>query len=375
MITLNKYKEILKLCTGTQNNKDVDGWETLKEFKHTWSNLAFNYKVYKKDNNIVIALAGTNLFSQNDLRNDWAIWNNNDYKHIPSQFGEAERLYNRVKLKYPKARIVFVGYSLGGSIANLLSHRTGKPSYAIAPIGSKHIAEAYPNYFKFNGNNIMTFGRLGDYLFRKHFYEQSGQIYILPNLKKDEKGIYLKIAANHLLHNFKPQEILKAKIYKKEAKPAQIKNSEIFSSFEPIWSKKLLNNSNANQTFNQSHNKNHSDLYVMPPVVNNTPNVVYNCGLGNMNKVPNNSYQSTVIPAAYTPKYNYTNIPQIDFNRNFPKTVMPQMMPITIMQPVNFSSAPSVYNNISLSGNTLNIPLAVTALDLLINILKNNRKY
>lgn len=186
MITLNKYKEILKLCTGTQNNKDVDGWETLKEFKHTWSNLAFNYKVYKKDNNIVIALAGTNLFSQNDLRNDWAIWNNNDYKHIPSQFGEAERLYNRVKLKYPKARIVFVGY---------------------------------------------------------------------------------------------------------------------------------------------------------------------------------------------TPKYNYTNIPQIDFNRNFPKTVMPQMMPITIMQPVNFSSAPSVYNNISLSGNTLNIPLAVTALDLLINILKNNRKY
>lgn len=32
MITLNKYKEILNLCKGAHNDKDVYGWETLHEF-------------------------------------------------------------------------------------------------------------------------------------------------------------------------------------------------------------------------------------------------------------------------------------------------------------------------------------------------------
>lgn len=37
MITLAGFKEILTLCKGAHNNRDVKGWETLHKFDHMFN--------------------------------------------------------------------------------------------------------------------------------------------------------------------------------------------------------------------------------------------------------------------------------------------------------------------------------------------------
>ena len=101
MTKYNSYKEILDLCNAGHHNKDLKGWETLNEFDNSSKNKDFNAKVYKQGNRIVISIAGTNMDSKNDINNDRAIFLN----HIPSQYGDAERLYNQVKAKYPNTQI------------------------------------------------------------------------------------------------------------------------------------------------------------------------------------------------------------------------------------------------------------------------------
>ena len=206
-----RYTETIALCRGAQNNKDVPNWTTLHEFDNTSKNKDFDAKVYKQGNRVVIAIAGTNIKSANDLRNDRTIFKGN----IPSQYGDAERLYNSVKEKYGSVNIEFVGYSLGGTLANLLSHRTGLPSHAIAPIGSKHIADANKDYFKYDGSNITTYGRLADGLFRNSLLnkQQSGKIVLLPDLKANQKGYLYSSFENHFLHNFGKENFSDARIF------------------------------------------------------------------------------------------------------------------------------------------------------------------
>jgi len=198
------YNDIIELINGTQYKKDVKGWETLRNFDNNSSNNAFDYKVYKQGNKIVLALSGTNILSQNDLRNDIAIGRGK----IPSQYGDAERLYNNVKQKYPEADIETVGYSLGGSVANLLSHRTGIPSYAVEPIGSQHIVDKNKDYFKYDGSNITTYGRNGDLLYNINKNKQSGNVKTMQDLPSKNP---LNFGINHILDTITPQDLFKAK--------------------------------------------------------------------------------------------------------------------------------------------------------------------
>lgn len=206
MTKYNSYKEILDLCNAGHHNKDLKGWETLNEFDNSSKNKDFNAKVYKQGNRIVISIAGTNMDSKNDINNDRAIFLN----HIPSQYGDVERLYNQVKAKYPNAKIESTGYSLGGTLSNLLSHRTGIKSTAIAPIGSQHIVNKHKDYFKYDGSNITTYGRKGDFLFNSNLNRQSGNIYIIPNMPKEH---IKKVEDPHLLHNYNPYDLYQAQPY------------------------------------------------------------------------------------------------------------------------------------------------------------------
>ncbi len=78
------------MCNGAHNKKDVKGWNTLHEFNNSSPNKDFDARVYKQGNRVVIAFAGTYMNRKNDKLNDLAIFN--PLNHIPSQFGDAERL-------------------------------------------------------------------------------------------------------------------------------------------------------------------------------------------------------------------------------------------------------------------------------------------
>ena len=97
-----------------------------------------------------------------------------------------------------------------------MSHRTGLPSNALAPVGSEHIAKAYPQYFPYKGENITTYGRKRDIFFYSNISKQSGDIVILPDLAKNELGTDVSVVENHYLHNFQPYQIYQAKPYEKK---------------------------------------------------------------------------------------------------------------------------------------------------------------
>lgn len=205
MKNIISYKDFYEVLDATQNKKTLKGWENLHKFDNITSNKDFDARVYKRGNKIVICYAGSNPLSPDDLKNDRVIWCTDN---IPSQYYDAERLYNIVKNKYPDADIETTGYSLGGTLSNLLSHRTGIRSTVLGPIGSKHIANKHKDYFKYDDSNITTYGRLGDPLFNISLSRQSGKIYIIPDKKGKMESIY---GCQHLLGTYEPFDFYIAK--------------------------------------------------------------------------------------------------------------------------------------------------------------------
>ena len=66
-----------------------------------------------------MAFSGANISQIKDDKDSLKILYSNK---IPKQYLDAENLYNLVKSKYPNSQIELTGYSLGGTISNLLAH-------------------------------------------------------------------------------------------------------------------------------------------------------------------------------------------------------------------------------------------------------------
>jgi hypothetical protein len=204
MKNFNEHKQTLDLLDGVQHNKDVRGWSTLHEFDNVSQNKSFTSKVYKQGNKIVIALAGSTEI--NDASDDLAIL----FGQRPPQYNDAKLLYEKVKAKYPNADIESTGYSLGGTLSNLLSHHTGIKSTALAPIGSKSIAEKDHIEFPYGDSNIKTYGRESDIAFNFNKFRQSGEVNLLPDTQEIP---YKEWPAQHLLHNYTIYDFLQAQQY------------------------------------------------------------------------------------------------------------------------------------------------------------------
>ena len=220
MTKLNN-NDIFQLIYGVQNKEDRPGWTTLHEFDDIAANKDFTAKTYKKGNTIVISLAGSK--EADDFKNALSIMNSNK---IPPQYWDAKAYYERVRRKYPNADIEFTGYSLGASLANLLSLHTGLPSSVIAPVGSKHIAAANKKEFTYDDSRIKSFGRKSDNLFNMNLDKQSGQIYIIPDLEVNRfpsnklysnlnRNINNRILRPHLLGNYNGRSLDAAVPYQK----------------------------------------------------------------------------------------------------------------------------------------------------------------
>ena len=190
------FDEALMFCTGAQENKDVTGWRTLKEYETFIPNPSFDAKVYQQGNDIVIAYAGTNTKDTNDLINDMNLF----FNKISTQYQNAKDLHAKIKHDFPNANIKLTGYSLGGTLANMVSCETGTPSTAIAPIGGKAAVSNNKYYFKYGDKNVVSYGHSADLFFGKQLNDQLGSVKLLPNANP------INSIAAHLLHNFKPND-------------------------------------------------------------------------------------------------------------------------------------------------------------------------
>ena len=97
------------------------------------SNTGFFARVLQKDNDIIIAIRGTDFSNGLDLRNDIAMARS----RIPAQTTEALKLYDKVAAEYPNAHIVLTGHSLGGSLAQIVGAIRGAEAVTFNAYGTR----------------------------------------------------------------------------------------------------------------------------------------------------------------------------------------------------------------------------------------------
>ncbi len=361
----DKYIEILDLCFGVQNKQDLFGWETLNKFDNLIADKTFDYKIYKNGKRIVIAFSGADINQSDDLKNALIIITTSN---IPQQYFYAKYLYECISKdkSYKGCSIEFVGYSLGGTLANLMSHHTGLPSTALAPIGSKHIVKAHKEEFPYDDSKIITYGRKSDLLFKINLDSQSGKIYIIPDIDKQEVGIshnffenYYSVA-QHMLHNYSPYNLYQANKY-------NLNKNIRTGDYDGIDGQ--VHNSSKFGTYNHLISQPNT---ILTDSKQNTDNAVYTYGLGDGSDVSGNNFSQNSADYARFPKLNsnpdYNNIPKIDFSNLF-KTKIPDNIP-----PQNTYQTPRYKtdsNTNSIGGITHNINARNELINILFNVLKN----
>ena len=206
------------------------------------NNLYFNYKkfkdyifideytdntgifiaLYQKDNEYIFAVRDTDPLSWKDWQTNRAM----EEGKIPKQFYSAKNYFKTLSYN----PIIFTGYSLGGSIAQMLGNMYGNETVCYEPYGTKNILKGS------NKSNIRNFGNLHDWVFTINFDNQVGECYIMtvnatddetPNWYWHQYGLYgkpssaKKYSEQTVIHNkeintFKQTNYLKDK--QKQAK-------------------------------------------------------------------------------------------------------------------------------------------------------------
>ena len=64
-------------------------------------------------------------------------------KKLPNQYVDAQKFYEKVRKDFPNQEIVFTGHSLGGSLAKLMSNKTGHETVTFNAYGIRDILQGY----------------------------------------------------------------------------------------------------------------------------------------------------------------------------------------------------------------------------------------
>ena len=124
---------------------------------------------FKKDNDILIAIMGTDFKTAKtawqDIVADVALW---FPKVIPAQFKTACEYVEK-----HKDITIVTGYSLGGSIAQMLGSKYGFETITFEAYGTSNLLHAA-------GSNIINFGNAYDPIFTANFNNHVGAKYIMP---------------------------------------------------------------------------------------------------------------------------------------------------------------------------------------------------
>ncbi len=171
--TIEFDKEMANLAMGVyKKNKGTipKDWINITESNN--DKTGFHCEAFYKDRTIVIAMRGTN--DKSDLANDIDMAK----KKLPNQYADAQKFYKQIKKEFPNYKIVFVGHSLGGSLAQLLANETGCEAVTFNAYGVKNILK---DNIKNDGENIRNYGNIDDMIFNINLRNQLGHTYIIDN--------------------------------------------------------------------------------------------------------------------------------------------------------------------------------------------------
>ena len=178
-----KDKTLEKMCLlsydkGRKDNKIPQ----LKYFDNYECNSGLYADVYYNDKYLVVAFRGTQDLG--DVKADLAM---KFKKHLPQQFYEADKLWNRLQDNdmFPNREVIATGHSLGGSIAVYLGNKYGDKTVAFCPYGIGDIVES-----RKDTSNITNYGNPNDPVFMDNYSRHIGEkkfVFNVNNFKEKYK--------------------------------------------------------------------------------------------------------------------------------------------------------------------------------------------
>lgn len=177
--TTNFDNELKALSMGVYkgNEKSIPrDWIKISEYD---KKNGFHGEAFYKDGKVVIAMRGTEKEDKKDWQNDI----NMGVKKLPNQYVDAQKFYEKVKKDFPDQEIIFTGHSLGGSLAQLMSNKTGHETVTFNAYGVRDILQGN---VRDNLENIRNYGNVDDSTFNLNLRNQLGKTYVIGYGKDSE---------------------------------------------------------------------------------------------------------------------------------------------------------------------------------------------
>ena len=183
--------EIKALAQGVYkgNEKSIPkDWIKVSEYD---KKSGFHGEAFYKDGKVVIAMRGTDDFVNDFVKEDIG---HLAMKKLPNQYVDAQKFYEKVRKDFPNQEIIFTGHSLGGSLAQLMSNKTGHETVTFNAYGVRDILQGN---VRDNLDNIRNYGNVDDSTYNLNLRNQLGKTYVIgygkgsEYITKSPEGDYL----------------------------------------------------------------------------------------------------------------------------------------------------------------------------------------
>ena len=176
-----QFHEELKLLSDHCYDKGAklpEGWQVIQS---KTSKTGFQATIYKKGDDVAVVYRGT------DELKDWGANAKMGSGISPKQAKEAEEFAEYAKSIFPNTKTTTAGHSLGGSLGQIVSAKTGMPAVTFNAYGTGDILlnEGIGNHKELN---ITNYGNSEDPVFGKKYDKQPGKTFVTnTDLSPDKK--------------------------------------------------------------------------------------------------------------------------------------------------------------------------------------------
>ena len=184
--------------TDTKKYEKPQGWQEMKTYMNNKN--GFYAVSYVNNDKKVLAFAGTQpLLGLNEVRKDIGADLKLAIDKLPAQAEDAFQAYQSFIKTYGSDNVYVIGYSLAGSLGQIVCNETGANCITFEAYGVGDIVT--PKYT----DNIINFGNENDPIFLKNIDGQLGNTYIIPNNRVERSNDYAynveKIFSRDNIHN------------------------------------------------------------------------------------------------------------------------------------------------------------------------------